>query len=132
MQKLIPLKPLQNGTHEEHVQNLTKSLVVTNKEEPELTNKLENHDMPKNTDGSLPLICSQLSYMINRLIQSWLHFHRKPSLKKKYKIRTQCAILKDLVSLWASGDPQVPQLLMTGKLYTRLLFLGIVVGLCEN
>ena len=102
------INSLPNGTHEEHVQNLTKSLVVTNKEEPELTNKLENHDMPKNRDGSLPLIHSQLSYMINRLIQSWLHFHRKPSLKKKYEIRTQCAILKDLVSLWASGDPECP------------------------
>ena len=92
--------------HEEHVQNLTKSLVVTNKEGPELTNKLENHDMPKNTDGSLPLICSQLSYMINRLIQSCLHFHRKPSLKKKYKIRTQCAILK----IWCHyGQVETPE-----------------------
>ena len=32
----------------------TKSLTITNKEEPNLPNKLENHDMPKNTDDSSP------------------------------------------------------------------------------
>ena len=39
----------------------TDSLAVTNKEEPELPNKLENHDMPKNADDSSPpLTRSQL------------------------------------------------------------------------
>ena len=38
-----------------------ESLVVTNEEEPELPNKLENHDMPKNADDSSPpLIRNQL------------------------------------------------------------------------
>ena len=39
----------------------TDSLAVTNKEEPELPNKLEDHDMPKNADDSSPpLTHSQL------------------------------------------------------------------------
>ena len=39
----------------------TDSLAVTNKEEPELPNKLEDHDMPKNADDSSPpLTRSQL------------------------------------------------------------------------
>ena len=36
-------------------------MTVTNEEEPKLPNKLENYDMPKNTDDSSPpLTCSQL------------------------------------------------------------------------
>ena len=118
---------LPNGTDEGYAQNLTESSVIGDQEGPEI-NLLGNHDMPVDTDGNPPLTRSQLirDQQADPELVALSHTSITEEEAQDYPV----CYFKRTGILMCKWRPQVLQLLMTGKLYIRLLFPRTVVDMC--
>ena len=118
---------LPNGTDEGYAQNLIESSVIGDQEGPEI-NLLGNHDMPVDTDDNPPLTRSQLirDQQVDPELVALSHTSITEEEAQDYPV----CYFKRIGFLMCKWRPQVLQLLMTGKLYIRLLFPRTVVDMC--
>ena len=122
---------LPSETHEEYIQNLTESLAVINEEQPELTYiaKPENHDIPKNADDRSPLTHSQL-IQDQQADPKLAPFSQETITEEETQDNPMCYFKRSGVLMKKWRLPIAPAADKTGKLYIRLLFLGIGTGMC--